>query len=66
MTTKLAGELKREIDIDGTAFTLTLSPEGMKITPKGHRRGHELKWKDIVTGDAELAAALNASVKASG
>jgi hypothetical protein len=29
---------------------------------KGHRNGVDLKWEDIVGGDAALAAALNASV----
>jgi hypothetical protein len=60
--TKLEGILKREIDIDGKAWVLTLSPEGLKLTEKGHRKGHELKWKDLVTGEAALATALNASL----
>jgi len=60
--TKLEGILRREIDIDGKPFTLTLSPEGLKVTAKGRRNGHELKWKDLVTGEAALAVALNASV----
>lgn len=65
MTTKLEGELRREISVDGKPFTLTLSPEGLKLTPKGHRKGRELLWKDFVSGDAALAVALNASVKES-
>jgi hypothetical protein len=60
--TKLEGMLRREIDIDGKPFTLVISPEGLKLTPKGARKGPELRWKDLVTGDAALAAALNASV----
>jgi hypothetical protein len=60
--TKLEGILKREIDIDGKPWVLTLSPEGLKLTEKGHRKGHELKWKDLVTGEAALATALNASL----
>jgi len=63
--TKLEGILRREISIDGKPFTLALSPEGLKLTPKGARKGHELKWKDLVTGDAALAVALNASVEGS-
>jgi hypothetical protein len=62
MTTKLDKVLKREIDIDGQAYMLAISPEGLKLTLKGHRKGQELKWKDIVQGDAALAAAFNASV----
>ena len=60
--TKLEGTLKREIEIDGKPWVLTLSPEGLKLTEKGHRKGQELKWKDLVTGEAALATALNASL----
>jgi hypothetical protein len=60
--TKLEGNLRREIDIDGKPFTLVISPEGLKLTPKGARKGQELRWKDLVTGEAALAVALNASV----
>jgi hypothetical protein len=60
--TKLEGILRREIRIDDKPFTLAISPEGLKLTPKGARKGHELRWKDLVSGDAALAVALNASV----
>ena len=62
MATRLDKALKREIDIDGTAYMLTIDPEGFKLVLKGHRKGHELRWKDIASGDAALATALNASV----
>ena len=60
--TKLEGTLRREIQIDDKPFTLAISPEGLKLTPKGRRKGHELRWKDLVSGEAALAVALNASV----
>lgn len=63
MATKLDKSLKREIDIDGKPYILTLSPEGMKLVPKGRRNGLEISWKDLVSGDAALATALNASLK---
>jgi hypothetical protein len=63
MTTKLEKELKREIAIDGEPYVLAINPEGLKLTPKGKRKGQELSWKALVSGDAALAAALNASVK---
>jgi hypothetical protein len=63
MTTKLEKELKREIEIGGEAYTLTIAPTGLKLTPKGKRKGTELLWKDLVSGEAALAVALNASVK---
>jgi hypothetical protein len=62
MATALNKELKREVLIKDKPFTLTLGPTGLKLTQKGHRRGIDLKWEDLVDGDAALAAALNASV----
>jgi len=63
MATKLDKHLKREIDIEGQPFMLTISPEGLKIVPKGKRNGVEIAWKALVSGDAALATALNASIK---
>jgi len=63
MATKLDKHLKREIDIEGQAFMLTISPEGLKLVPKGKRNGLEIAWKALVSGDAALATALNASLK---
>jgi hypothetical protein len=60
--TKLEGELKRELTLDGKPYTLTLSPTGLKLTEKGKRIGQELSWKDLVSGQAALAVALNASL----
>jgi hypothetical protein len=60
--TKLEGTLRRELSIEGKPYTLTLSPEGLKLTAKGRRKGHELLWKDLVSGEAALAVALNASL----
>ena len=62
MTTKLDKTLKREVDINGEAWTLTIGPGGLKLVPKGKRTGHELAWKDLIGGQAALAAALDASV----
>jgi len=63
MTTKLDKSLKREIEVDGELYIVTLAPEGLKIVPKGKRKGHEVTWKDLVSGQAALAAALGASLK---
>ena len=59
--TKLDKPLRRELTIGDKSYTLTIAPEGLKLTEKGHRKGIELKWSDLVNGDAGLAAALNAS-----
>ena len=62
MTTKLDSQLKRELSILGRPYKLTLSPEGLNLAPKGRRKGYELAWVDLVSGDAALATALNASL----
>jgi len=61
--TKLDKPLKRELDIGGEPYVLTITPEGFKLTRKGKRTGQELEWKALVSGDAALALALNASLK---
>ena len=62
MTTKLTAPLRREIDVAGQPYTVTLTPEGLKLVPKGRRKGYELKWASFVSGEAALATALNASL----
>jgi hypothetical protein len=65
MTTKLDKPLKREIEIKGQAYTVTLTPEGLHVTLKGKRKGQGLAWVDLVSGEAALATALNASLSQS-
>lgn len=62
--TPLDKPLKREILIGESTYTLTVDPEGLKLTEKGRRRGVFLLWKDLISGDAALAAALQASLRA--
>jgi len=62
MTTKLNAPFKRELDLNGDKYTVTLTPEGFKLVQKGKRKGVELTWASIVSGDAALAHALTASV----
>jgi hypothetical protein len=62
LTTPLDKTLKRELKLNGQAFIVALSPEGLKITLKGKRKGQELRWTDLISGDAALAVALNASL----
>jgi hypothetical protein len=63
MTTKLEKQLRREVNIAGEAWVITITPQSLKLTRKGRRLGIELEWKDLVSGDAAMAAALNASVR---
>ncbi len=62
MTTKLQQPFKRELDLNGEKYTITVSPEGFKLVLKGKRKGIELTWASITGGDAALATALNASL----
>jgi hypothetical protein len=61
--TPLDKPLKRELTVGAVEYTLTIHPDGLKLVEKGKRNGIELAWKDIVSGDAGLAVALQASVR---
>lgn len=62
MTTALDKPLRRELQVGDATYTLTISPDGLKLVEKGKRKGIELAWTALVSGDAALAAALQASV----
>ena len=64
MTTLLDKTLKRELRINGRPYIVTLSSETLKLTNKGKRKGLELRWDALVSGDAALAVALTASLGA--
>jgi hypothetical protein len=63
MATKLDKPLRREIQVEGKPYMLTITPEGLKLVPKGKRKGQEISWQALVSGEAALAAALNASLQ---
>ncbi len=63
MMTPLDKPLRRELHIDGQPYTLTVAPEGLKLVKKGRRKGITLRWQDLVSGDAALASALQASLQ---
>ncbi|MFL5577669.1 MAG: hypothetical protein ACJ79S_17070 [Gemmatimonadaceae bacterium] len=61
MTTKLDKTIKREIEIDGQAYTVAISPEGVKLTQKGFRKGQELTWHQLLAaggGDGESSGGM--------
>ena len=62
MATMLDKTLKRELQVGDDHYMLTISPEGLKLVVKGKRNGVELQWVDLVSGQAALAVALNASL----
>ena len=63
MATRLVKPLRREIAIGETPYIVTISPEGLKLTAKGKRKGIEIAWSAMVSGEAALATALNASLQ---
>jgi hypothetical protein len=64
MTTPLHSTLKRALSIDGHDYVVTLTAASLKLTLKGKRNGVELAWTQLVSGEAALAVALQASVGA--
>lgn len=61
--TPLDKPLRREVQVDGRPYTLILDGEGLKLVEKGRRKGVTLTWRDLLNGDAALAAALQASLE---
>ena len=45
MATKLDKTIRREIEIDGEPFTISISPDGFRLTKKRFRSGVALSWK---------------------
>lgn len=64
MTTKLDKPIKRELELDGVRYTVTIAPDGIRVVEKGKRKGREVSWATIISGDAELNEALRISVDA--
>lgn len=64
MTTRLDRPLKREITVTDRAYTVTLTADGLKVVEKGKRKGQEISWAAIVSGDVALAQDLRISVDA--
>ena len=62
MTTPLDKTIKRALEIEGREYVVAISPQSVKLTLKGHRNGAELKWTELINGDAALATALQASL----
>lgn len=63
MVTTLDKKLKRRGHVGGADYTVALDAQGLRITGKGRRTPEvALLWQDLLSGDAALASALNASL----
>ena len=62
MATRLDKSIKRELALGGQLYTVSMSPEGVRIVAKGKRKGHEISWETLLSGDAELRRDLNMSL----
>ena len=60
--TRLDKPIKRELRLKNAPHVLTIDPAGLRLTRKGRRKGIEIAWEDLVSGDAAMATALNASL----
>jgi len=65
MATKLDKPIKRELELDGQLYTVIMAPDGIKVTEKGKRKGQEVSWRAIISGDASLTQDLKVSIDAS-
>ena len=62
MATRLDKTIKRELELGGQLYTVSVSPDGLRIVPKGRRKGHEISWDALLSGEAELRRELKMSV----
>ncbi len=66
MATKLDKAIKRELEIDGKAYTIIMSPEGIKITPKGGRIGKEVTWRSMMGTEGSAGGSSASGMGSSG
>jgi hypothetical protein len=50
MTTPLTTPIRREIEIDGEPFTVTISADGVRLSRKRFRTGRRLSWRALWSG----------------
>ena len=67
MATALDKELRRTVMVGEEPYTVAIDPEGLRLTGKGKRKPEvALRWRDLLSGEAAMAAALNASLLSKG
>lgn len=66
MVTVLDRPLRRVVTIGDAAYVVTISNDGLRLVQKGHRKGVEISWQDVLEGEPMLRAQLQKSLDASG
>jgi hypothetical protein len=55
MTTRLTEPLRREIEIDGEAYTIVVTPAGIRLSRKRFREGRFVAWRALRdSGELEI------------
>lgn len=55
MAPRIDQPLKREVELQGQLYIVTITSEGVSIVPKGKRSGaRQMTWLELVSGEAEL------------
>jgi hypothetical protein len=56
MATVLDKELKRQVTIEGVAYTVAVDPEGIRLTARARESPKSnMRWRDLLSGDAAMA-----------
>jgi len=63
VTTRLDKTIKRELDLGGERYMVSVGPEGIKIAVKGRRKGREVSWQALLSGEVELGRDLAMSLE---
>lgn len=63
MATRLDKTIKRELELDGRWYTVSVNPDGVNIVLKGKRKGYFMSWQALVSGEAQLDRDLKMSLR---
>ena len=64
MATRLDKTIKRELALEGRLYTVSVGPDGVTVVPKGKRKGHQMTWQALLSGEAQLDRDLKLSLEA--
>jgi hypothetical protein len=62
MTTPLEKPVRRAVLINGEPYVVTIEQDVCELVRKGHRKGIDVAWEQILGGEVALAAQLAGSL----